>query len=403
MVIRIQPILSSLPMAKKKKTTSKPASTRKAPRSLDSLRVDINALDQSLIQLLNARARLVVEVGAAKRAQGLPVYAPHRELEVIDRAIKASRESGGVLPDKAIEAVFRELMSGSIALQQPIRVGYLGPPGSYSHQAAVRHFGSSVELDDLHAIDGVFHEVSMGHVNYGLVPIENSLHGGVVETLDAFRATSAALTIYAEVQMSVHHALLANCAPAAVKRIHSKPEVFSQCRHWLATQYPQAELIPQASSSQAAKLVAELSTKALAAKRQPQDAAIASELSGTLYGLNQLFAKIEDSSDNLTRFLVISKHKASRSGDDKTSIMFNTADKPGALVSVLAVFQSHGVNLSHIDKRPSGRKNWSYTFFIDAAGHIDDPKLAAAVTEARGHCRELEVLGSYPRARRVLE
>lgn len=371
--------------------------------SLDDLRRRINEVDQKLIDVLNARARLVVEVGKAKQAEGLPIYAPHREVEVIDRAIKTSRESGGVLPDRAIEAVFRELMSGSMALQQPTRVGFLGPAGSYSHQAAVKHFGSSVELDDLHAIEGVFDEVARGHVSYGLVPIENSLHGGVVETLDAFRAMKQGITIYAEVQMQVHHALLSNCAPASIRRIHSKPEVFSQCRHWLATQYPKAELVAEASSSRAATVVAELSAKAIAAGKEPQCAAIASELSGQLYGLNILFEKIEDSTDNLTRFLVISKHQAIRSGDDKTSIIFHTADKPGALVSVLSVFQSRGINLSHIDKRPSGRRNWTYTFYIDAMGHREDSNLAAAVVEARAHCRDLEVLGSYPRSKRILE
>ena len=371
--------------------------------NLEDLRVQINELDHKLIDVLNARARLVVEVGRQKQAQGLPIYAPHREVEVIDRAIKASRDSGGVLPDRAIEAVFRELMSGSMALQQPTRVGFLGPPGSYSHQAAVKHFGSSVELSDLHAIEGVFDEVARGHVSYGLVPIENSLHGGVVESLDAFRAMRAGMTIYAEVQMQVHHALLSNCAPPSIRRIHSKPEVFSQCRHWLAVQYPKAELVAEASSSKAATVVADLSATALAAGKEPDCAAIASELSGQLYGLNILFAKIEDSTDNLTRFLVISKHQAIRSGDDKTSIIFHTADKPGALVSVLTVFQSHGINLSHIDKRPSGRRNWTYTFFIDAAGHRDDANLAAAVLDARSHCRDLEVLGSYPRSKRILE
>jgi chorismate mutase/prephenate dehydratase len=386
----------------KKKTAKKPRGNLPS-QSLDQIRKRINEIDRRLIEVLNERARLVVNVGREKLKQGLPIYAPHREIEVIDRAIKTSRESGGVLPDKAIEAVFRELMSGSMALQQPTRVGFLGPPGSYSHQAAVKHFGSSVELDDLHAIEGVFDEVARGHVDYGLVPIENSLHGGVVETLDAFRSMRAGMTIYAEVQMQVHHALLGNCAPHEIRKIYSKPEVFSQCRHWLATQYPKAELIPEASSSRAATVVAGLSEKAIAAGKSPECAAIASELSGQLYGLNILFAKIEDSTDNLTRFLVISKHQAMRSGDDKTSIIFHTADKPGALVSVLGVFQSHGINLSHIDKRPSGRRNWTYTFFIDAAGHRDEPEVAAAVVEARSHCRDLEVLGSYPRSKRILE
>lgn len=370
--------------------------------SLDDVRARINSIDGDLVRLLNERASLVVEVGKHKRAAGLPVYTPHREVEVIERALKASHACGGILPDKAIEAIYRELMSGSIALQQPMRVGYLGPPGSYSHQAAVKHFGSSVEFDDLHAIEGVFTEVARGHVNCGLVPIENSLHGGVMETLDAFREKRRELTICAEAQMEVHHTLLANCPPANVKRIHSKPEVFSQCRGWLATQYPRAELVAEASSSRAAVLVAEESKREIEAGRTPVVAAIAGELAGQLYGLNVLFQRIEDHPNNLTRFLVISKNPAAPTGNDKTSIMFDTADKPGALVSVLSVFERHGVNLSHIDKRPSGKTNWSYTFFIDAAGHRESPMLASAVSEARTHCKDLVVLGSYPISKRVL-
>lgn len=372
------------------------------PGDLDDARRRINSLDVELVKLLNARAALVMEVGRLKRAAGLPTYAPHRESEVIDRAIRTSHELGGVLPDKAVEAVYRELMSGSFALQQPLRIGYLGPPGSYSHWAAVKHFGSSVEFEDLRAIDGVFTEVERGHVNYGLAPIENSLHGGIMETLDAFRSRRSAVTIYAEVQMEVHHSLLANCAPAEVRRIHSKPEVFSQCRIWLATQYPQAELIASASSSRAAQTAAEECRESESRGEAPNSAAIASELSGQLYGLNALFVNIEDQPNNITRFLVISRQKAQRSGDDKTSIMFDTADKPGALVGVLHVFERHGVNLSHIDKRPSGRTNWTYTFFIDAAGHWEDAKLAGAIAEARTHCKDLVVLGSYPRSKRIL-
>jgi chorismate mutase/prephenate dehydratase len=293
-------------------------------------------------------------------------------------------------------------MSGSFALEQPLRVGYLGPPGSFSHAAAVRQFGSSVEFDDLHAIAGVFTEVRRGHVDYGLVPIENSIGGGVVETLDAFRDARGDLSIYAEVQIEVHHALLANCPPGAVRRIHSKPEVFDQCRMWLATQYPQADQIPAASSSRAAQTAAEECRLALQIGTEPASAAIGSELAGQIHGLNLLFARIEDNPDNVTRFFVLSRHRAKRTGDDKTSIMFAAADKPGALVQVLSVFDRAGINLTHIDKRPSGRTNWTYTFFIDAQGHRDDPPVAAAIAEAQTHCQELTVLGSYPRSKRIL-
>jgi len=366
---------------------------------LTKLREGIDAIDRALVELLNDRARLVVKVGEHKRKHGVPVYAPHREAEVLDNVLKANQ---GPLPNRALESVFRELMSGSFVLELPLRVGFLGPAGSYSHVAATRHFGSSVEFDNLHTIEGVFTEVRRGHVDYGLVPVENSIGGGIVETLTAFQTVGPDVTICAEVQLEVHHALLANCAPAAVRRIHSKPEVFDQCRHWLATQYPQADLLPAASSSRAAQIALEENQKAQDIGASPASAAIGSALAGQIYGLNVLFERIEDDPGNVTRFLVLSRHKAKPSGDDKTSIMFTTADKPGALVQVLAAFDRAGVNLSHIDKRPSGRVNWTYTFFVDALGHESEAKMSGAIEDARAHCKQLAVLGSYPRSRRIL-
>lgn len=366
---------------------------------LAELRAGINTIDGELVALLNRRAALVVQVGKVKRGSGIPVYAPHREAEVLRRAIEANR---GPLSDRTIEGVYRELMSGSFQLEQPLRIGYLGPAGSYSHQAAIKHFGSSVAFEDLHEIRGVFTEVQRGHVHYGLVPIENSTGGGIAETLDAFRELAGKLTVYAEVQLAVHHALLANCEPSKVRRIHSKPEAFSQCRMWLATQYPRAELIASASTSRAVQTALEEDQMARKIGAEAGSAAIASALAGELYGLKVAFPRVEDNPSNVTRFLVISRQAARPSGDDKTSIMFNTADKPGALVEVLSVFDRAKVNLTHIDKRPSGRMNWEYTFFVDAQGHVDEAGLKSAVEEAREHCRELTVLGSFPRSRRIL-
>ncbi|MCC6427424.1 MAG: prephenate dehydratase [Phycisphaerales bacterium] len=391
-----QPTTKGKPSAPEKGKARKLTASSKA---LADARKRIDALDKKLVLLLNERASLVVKVGKAKRAAGIPIYAPHREAEVLDKAIKSN---AGPLPDRALEGVYRELMSGSFVLQQPLRIGYLGPPGSYSHMAAVKQFGSSVEFEDLHEIGGVFTEVQRGHVNYGLVPIENSTGGGIVETLDAFINAHGDIAICAEVQIAVHHSLLANCPPKMIRRIHSKPEVFSQCRTWLATQYPQVELVPAASSSRAAKTAADEAKTALSIGAEPGSAAIGSELAGQIYGLKTLFAKIEDNPNNITRFFVISRQKAQRTGDDKTSIMFNTADKPGALVGVLQVLHNAGINLSHIDKRPSGRNNWTYTFFIDAKGHRDDPVMAAAIEESTRHCQQLHVLGSYPRSKRIL-
>ncbi len=388
------------------------------PDDLDAIRARINDLDKRLVELLNERARLVVDVGRVKRSTGVPIYAPHREAEVLARVLK---HNPGPLSPATIESVYREIMSGSFALERGLMIGYLGPAGSHSHAAAVRHFGSSVEFKGLAAIEGVFTEVIRGHVDYGLVPIENSIHGGIVETLDAFTANppqAGTYSIYAEVQLEVHHALLANCEPSNVKRIYSKPEVFSQCRNWIANQYPSAELIHVASSSRAVQMVCEESgtafpggearsagsTRATGAPPVPDgcSAAIGSELAGEIYDVNVLFREIEDRPGNITRFFVLGRDAAKPTGDDKTSITFVTLDKPGALVSVLHEFDKAGVNLTHIDKRPAGRVNWTYRFFIDAQGHATDPKLSAAIPAARAHCQELTVLGSHPRSQRIL-
>lgn len=363
--------------------------------SLDDLRRRIDDLDRRLIDLLNERARLVVDVGRSKRASGVPVYAPHRESEVLSKVLSLNQ---GPLKPRTIEGIYREIMSGSFALERGLAIGYLGPAGSFSHLAAVRHFGQSVNFEDMGSIEGVFTGVARGHVDYGIVPIENSLHGGVQETLDALIAFAGRVNVYAEVQLEVHHALAANCDPARIARVYSKPEVFSQCRQWLATKMPHAQQVPVASSSRAVQMVAEESAKDSAAPV----AAIGSTLAAELYDVAILFQAIEDNPNNITRFYVLSRQLAQKSGDDKTAIMFKTMDKPGALAAVLHDFERSGINLTHIDKRPAGRTNWTYSFFIDAQGHQTDATMQLAIERAKQHCQELTVLGSFPRSQRIL-
>jgi len=362
-------------------------STGSSSADLEALRRRIDEVDQKLVELLSERARIVVDIGKAKQTGGTAIYAPHREKQVIDRAIANNR---GPLSARTVEAIYRELMSGSFTLERPLRVGYLGPPGSFSHLAAVRHFGSSVEVDDLHEIDHVFEEVANKRCHYGLVPYENSIGGSVTETLDAFQRRE--VTIYAEALIEVNQMLLANVPPTQIKRIYSKPDVFSQCRQWLSKQFPDAERIAMPSSSAAVRRAAS----------EDDAAAIGSVLASEIYDIKPLFEHIEDDSNNVTRFLIIGTEQAQPSGDDKTTVMFVTAHKPGALVDVLAVFRDAGINLSHIDKRPSGRTNWEYTFFIDFDGHYASPNVTEAINEARHHCLSLKVLGSYPRAQRML-
>lgn len=355
--------------------------------ALEGLRSQIDELDEQIVDLLNKRAQVVVQVGKVKQHFHTPIYAPDREKLILD---KVRRLNKGPLPGSCLEAVYRELMSGSFALERPLKIGFLGPLGSFSHLASVRKFGSSVGHVPLPDIQSVFEEVVRGRIDYGLVPVENSIHGGVVDTLDAFLVSSA--KICAEVRITVHHFLMARGPWEKIKTIYSKPEVFSQCRKWLSNVAKDRDIQPAASTSHAAEL----------ASRTDGIAAIGTTLAGEIYGLHVLFENIEDNPDNETRFLVIGREPARRSGDDKTAIMFTTVHKPGSLAEVLDVFKENGINLTDIEKRPSKKVNWEYYFFIDAAGHAEDLRMIQAIEQARQHCLQLTVLGSYPRALEVL-
>ena len=356
-------------------------------RDLEALRQQIDGLDEKIVDLLNQRARVVVDIGKFKQANKQPVYAPERERAVLEKVRKLNR---GPLSDRCLEAVYRELMSGSFQLEKPLRIGFLGPEGTFSHHAAARKFGQSVDYVPLAEIPGVFEEVVRGHIDYGLVPVENSIGGGIVDTLDAFQQSSA--RICAEVQITVHHSLLAKEPWEKIEQICSKAQVFSQCRNWLAATAKDRAHVPVESTTAAARM----------AKEQPGVAAIGSKQAADLYGLHVLFENIEDNPDNITRFFVISREAAKKSGDDKTAIMFTTAHKPGALAEVLDVFNENGINLTDIEKRPSRKVNWEYYFFIDAQGHADDASMKKAIKEAKQHCLQLTVLGSYPRSTEVL-
>ena len=353
---------------------------------LPALRQRIDDLDRQIVDLLNERAKVVVDVGRRKLADGLPIYAPDREHAVLQRIAELNH---GPLPQRTLQAIYRELMSGSFALEKPLRIGFLGPEGSFSHLASQRKFGCSVEYLPLADIRAVFEEVIRGHCDLGMVPIENSVGGGIIDTLDCFIESEVHIT--AEVVVEIHHNLLANCPPEEIKVIASKPEVFAQCRKWLSTRFNEVQLVPVASSAKAAEMAA----------AEEGLAAIGSTMAAELYGLKIIFANIEDNPSNQTRFFVIATTPTKRTGNDKTAIMFTTAHKAGALVEVLNIFSRHGINLTNIDTRPSKRRNWEYYFFVDAEGHRDDPNFVEALAEAGRHCSELHVLGSFPRAMEV--
>ncbi len=355
--------------------------------ALKGLREQIDELDHRIVELLNARARIVVDIGKVKHQSGAPVYAPDREKIVLDRIRRANKESGGPLPDSCLEAIYRELMSGSFALEKPLRIAYLGPMGSYSHLASVKKFGSSVEHVPVTDIAAVFKEVDRGHADLGLVPIENSTVGGIVESMDAF-LENRSVTIVAEVLIAIHSHLLANCPPEEVKIIYSKVEPLNQCRQWLTATFPNVQRMAVASSSRGAEM----------ARDEKGAAAIGSSLAAELYGLKVLFNNIEDNPSNVTRFFAIGKQAAKRTGDDKTSIIFTTAHKSGALVDVLDVFRRFGINLTNIDTRPSQKRNFEYYFFTDMVGHVEDENMQKALEQVKEHCLQLAVLGSFPRA-----
>jgi chorismate mutase/prephenate dehydratase len=355
--------------------------------TLEELRAEIDRLDKQIVELLNHRAQVVVQIGKLKARDGSSVYAADREQKVLERVRQANT---GPLPEKALVAIYRELMSASFALEKPLRVAYLGPEGSNSHVAAMGKFGASVEYQSVNDIRGVFEEVSREHVDLGVVPIENSTGGGITDTMDAFVESRA--TIKAEINRAIHHCLLARCRLEDIERLYSKPEVFSQCQQWLSETGLARKCISVASTSRAAEMAAS----------ESHSAALGNSVAAELYDLSIIRHNVEDNPNNVTRFLVIGRGATGPTGDDKTAITFTTAHKPGALADVLVAFKEGGTNLTFIESRPSRKRNWEYFFFAEAEGHIEEPHMAEAIERARHHCLGLHVLGSYPKADEVI-
>ena len=349
---------------------------------LGDARTRIDALDEKIVALINERGSLAQRIGRVKAVEGTPVYAPDREREILDRLVQLNN---GPLPDRVLRAVYREIMSGSFALERAQRVAFLGPLGSYSHLAATRKFGASVEYVPLADIAATIREVEQGRADLAVVPVENSLGGGVHDTLDAL--LTSPLKVCAEVVLRIRHNLLSHSGVSGIERVYSKPEVFQQCRRWLMETGLLAKTIAASSSAKAAEQ----------ASQERDAAAIGSTLAAELNSLPIQVAGIEDESNNITRFFIVSREAARKTGDDKTSLLFTTAHKAGALVDVLSAFGKQHVNLTMIASLPSRRSAWEYYFFVDAVGHADDDAMKTALAEARQHCLHLTVLGSYPR------
>ena len=349
--------------------------------TLEELRGAIDGIDDRILDLLRERAELVEKVGQVKDKSGESYYAPEREEALLRRLIAANRSR---LPESSLRAIYREILSSMRALEQTIKVAYLGPRSTFSHQAAARQFGSAVELLPERTIADVFEAVERGRAHYGVVPIENSQEGSVNATLDRFMDSEA--RICAQIFLPVELDLLGRGPLERVRKIYSHPQPFGQCRRWLAEHMPSADCIEVSSTARAAEMAAADETAA----------ALAGSLAGEEFGLPVLARAIQDSASNVTRFFVIGRQPARPSGRDKTSVMFAVKDQPGALAKALAPFEKSGISLSRIESRPSKRQAWEYYFFADIAGHAEDKEVAAALKELSGVCAFTRILGSYP-------
>ncbi|MBN1794827.1 MAG: prephenate dehydratase [Candidatus Omnitrophica bacterium] len=360
--------------------------TRKG-QTLQDLRNKVDALNRRLVELLNERARLTLQIRDVKERHGISRYAADREKIVYK---KVSVYNKGPLSDEAVKACFREIMSGALALEQPLKVAYMGPELTFSHMAAEERFGSQVAYVCCDTIGDVFREVERGRVDFGVVPIENSIEGAVNHTLDVL--VDSELKICSEISMSISHSLLAkNKIPLArLTKIWSNPQVFAQCRHWLEDNVPRVRLVEVVSTAHAATLVRQSTGRGVAA--------IAGRRAAKRYGLAILADGIEDSGVNTTRFLVIGTSQGNPTGNDKTSLVFSVKDKVGALHDMLAPFKRYRINMTKIESRPSKRKAWDYYFFVDLEGHFQDQKVKQALKELERQCAFLKILGSYPSA-----
>ena len=349
--------------------------------TLDSLRAAIDGVDNRILDLLRERAELVDQVGKIKEQSGESYYAPEREEALLQRLVAANRSR---LPESSLRAIYREILSSMRALEQTITVAYLGPRTTFSHQAAVTHFGHAVQLQPERTIGEVFEAVERGRAHYGVVPIENSQEGSVNSTLDRFMDTDA--KICAQVFLPVELNLLGAGSLDKVRKVYSHPQPFGQCRSWLAEHLPAAECIEVSSTARAAELAA----------AEKDAAAIAGSMAGEEFGLPVLAPSIQDAASNVTRFFVVGKKSARPSGRDKTSAMFAVKDQPGALAKALEPFEKAGISLTRIESRPSKRQAWEYYFFADFAGHAEDSGVAQALGELAKVCAFTRILGSYP-------
>jgi len=351
---------------------------------IKKLREEINNIDAHILDLLNKRTEIALEIGTTKKDKQITPHSPDREMEILKRL---EQLNPGPFPNSVLKAIYREIFSVSISLRQPLKIAYLGPSATFTHLAAQRQFGLLTQYKPESTIKGVFEAVERGECHYGVVPIENSTAGVVNYTLDVF--IDSELKIASEIMLEVSHNLLSKTGKKSdIKKIYSFPQATAQCRGWLEENLPGIPVIEEMSTAAAAERVS----------KDPGAAAVASELAASIYNLQFVEKGIEDRKYNYTRFLIIAKDFPAKTGKDKTSIMFSIKDKAGALYAILKPFAKHKMNLKKIESRPSKRKAWEYIFFVDMDGHIEDKKVKKAIDEVKKECLYLKVLGSYPSA-----
>lgn len=352
--------------------------------NLDDWRSRINNLDDEILKLLNQRGTAALRIGELKRQQDLPYFIPEREAQLLERLVALSQ---GPLGAEAIRAIWREILSASLALEHPLPVAYLGPPGTFTHQAATRRFGSSAQLLPVRTIVEVFDEVERGRAEFGVVPVENSTDGAVNVTLD--RLIESDVTISGEITLDISQHLISRAGELAeIKMVCSHPQGLAQCRAWLAAHLPDATTEETASTSAAVERARDDGTVA----------AIASDMAAAVHGVPILRARIEDNPSNSTRFLVIGRRPVAPTGRDKTSILFSMKNEPGVLYSILQPFATHRLNLTKIESRPTKRRPWEYVNFLDFEGHCETENVRDVLAEVRERCQFLKILGSYPAA-----
>jgi chorismate mutase/prephenate dehydratase len=343
----------------------------------------IDKLDAQIVRLLNERTRHVLAIGEFKLKAGEEIYVPARERVVLNRICKLNH---GPMTDEQLRAVYREVMSSALALEKTLTIAYLGPEATFTHQAAIRRFGSSLRYTAQKTIADVFTEVSKHRADYGVVPVENSTEGVVTHTLDMF--VESDLKIVSQIVLRIQQCLMSNTARPQIKKLYAHPQSLAQCRGWIQNHLPRVEIVETSSNARSAELAA----------KEKGTAAIGGLLAAEKYHLRVLEQDIQDNAANATRFLVLGRTCSPPTGQDRTSLMISITDKVGALHHALAAFRRFRINLTKIESRPSKRKAWEYFFFIDCDGHTHETKVAKAISHLEQECSYVKVLGSYPNA-----